>query len=231
MLLNLFMILSLIGVVAVVRIQKRGGSVHPSVVYGLVALSIMLSGVRLYRWKNPSTAFLADPPEFPIALGYAFGREVARAVPGGGDILVILYPDEEEGAPVERGWEPHLEGIRQGLGEGPYRVVTTAPTSEEAATMAPLTMRFYARLLRAAPEAKAIISFLGAPVSDTPGGAGVPPLYVIHVNPEMLRPMMTRGTIGAVVVPRSGIDFRARPQPGMTLEEVFDMRYTLVTAP
>lgn len=225
MLVKVLLILALIGlVIALFKVRKAPATFLP-IAYGLVALVVVLVLVRLFSDRSAPPPPVRIVMDFPTASGARLGQEIARTVPGGGDILVVVIEEDADNL-EDTLTGAQVEGLKQGLGEA-YRLVIVSPPDEPPFVV---TMRMLARLAQATPEAKAIVSLMGFPDSRDSPARDLPPLFVIDMMPpQAARPLIARGLIRAGVFAKPDADWFAEPPPDMTLDEIFDMRYVLVT--
>ncbi len=226
MLLNTLLVLALIGLVTAVRQWRRGNDAARPLIYGLLGLVTLLVLVRLFAGGPAEPPPVRIAREYPTAAAYRLGREIARTLPGGGDIVVVVADTGSEGfaGPIVAA---QIDGLREGMGDA-YRLVLAHLPDEPPFV---LSTRLLARLTaQAAPEARAVVSLAGSPEADARPARELPPLFVIDmIAAPAARPLIARGIVRAGVFVKPDVDWRLEPEPGMTLDEVFDLRFVLVT--
>lgn len=232
---NVILALLLVGIV--VAYVKRGqlGEKANLVLGILVALALLGVVVRAVSGggKKSAAAVVSEQIAFYRVAGAKLGAAIAAAHPGGGTVLVLRGAETVED--LKKIAQARLEGLKQGLGSG-YRVVEATPPeepgSEEMYSIEMiLPMRLFLKMVETAPDAKAVVSLLGAPAFARGPLPKYPPLYLFEmVDPGMAKDLMGAGAIWGAVLFKDDADWKAKPRRDMSDDEIFNLRYTLVTA-
>jgi hypothetical protein len=236
MILNILLILSLAGLVfAFLQLRKSPETFQP-IAYGLVVIVLVLVGVRMFRSCGGSRPEAQIEPDFYSAATYKIGQEIAKQVPGGGE-LVVLHAGTFNDV-MKKILAAQLDGLKKGLGGANFTIVESGPraTTEDEMMMLSepyIPLQTFAKYAQERPNATAMLSLIGTPMLDAQAAAPkLPPLFVIGmVDPEQTKPLFARGVVKAAVFYKVNADWKAKPSRGASLDDVFNLRYELVTAP
>ncbi|MCF7838117.1 MAG: hypothetical protein K9N49_05760 [Candidatus Marinimicrobia bacterium] len=229
---NIILVILLIALVVASIKRKSNPETMTPVVWGLVIVVFVVVLARAFT-SSKSSATSSIQPEFFTSTGYKLGQAVANAVPEGGDVLVVYFQAAQSKA-WQRLVEAQLEGLKQELKAPKYKVIEApiVPSEDEfEMDMGMIGAERFEGLLAQAPAAKAVVMF-DCMFSPAPGQPAkkLPPLF-LSGSPmiEMVDEFMARGLVAAAVTYRMDADWNAKPTRGMSLDEVFDLRYELRT--
>ena len=230
-------ILVMLAILAALR--KKAPQPITVAIYALLAVFIVVQGMILARGcRGPGSLYI---PSFNEVAGKALGAVIAEAVPGAGTVVVLLQggaqgPEGAEGAGFSEIQQAQLAGLRAAFQDTSLTVVAIPVEPEMeglialmAAGPAITEQQFYGLLLQE-PDAVAAISCIGMPPLASQPRSDVPPLYLLEVlqEPEG-RHFVEQGLAQGGVFLRSGTDWTLKPKRGMSDDEIFEMRYVLVT--
>ncbi len=223
--------------------QKRGrpGLAGPSVLLALLALGISLT----FALRSPPPAYLHRLEPFHRSVGYMLGRSVRDTVP---DVTkVILLQDRREEATVQRLTTQQAEGLLEGIGRDDCELVyvsirdivgTGVVASEERIDRKAVLSSYdkFKAVMEAHPEADTIVSFAGYPSYVRlllRRGAKVRFFAWDLGTDESVdwNAEIAKGRVVARVGYKHSPNMQASVDSSTPLEEIFALRYELVTAP
>lgn len=229
---NILLVLLLAAVIIAYTQRGRNPVLARKLMAGMTVVVLVLLGIRWYggcRDEDVSHAATAGR-RFQTAAGYMLGRHVADTVPGGGTILVLQI---DPSSAISRA---QVGGISQGAG-GAFQVTTDAmglPDSDDAMMMdgATLSTEQLAEFIAGNPDADAVITCIGLPFSrrgiEFPDP--MPPFFSLEVpDPDVAAQLMHEGILHGFLVYRHDVDWSATAGRRMEMDEIFDMRFKLVT--
>ena len=196
----------------------------------LILSSILaIAGAMLFIWKNHFAA-----PKINVALhqgiGAALAEETIRCLDNRGDILVITMADGDSEILAAQ-----FAAFRAKIEKSGVRIKDVQLIdSEKKAKYGPglgLSASKLAREVKKNTKPAAIISFVGLPKLDeeefTALGEVVPPLLAFSRDADKLGPLIKRGMVKAVIVPR--FKFPAPgPEAPRTPGEWFTNQYQII---
>ena len=163
--------------------------------------------------------------------GYRLGQAIAEDIPSG-SMIPVLYTEGFSHTGNDKP-EAFINGLRRGADRKRYRfepVEMEREMGEEAMYVNPtLDEAVIARVLQEYPEAAALISLIGRPALDLADMDTVPPLYLFgNFHPDDLSLWLEAGIARAGVIHRSQALPPNAVERGMSLEDIFDLRYQLL---
>lgn len=222
---HIALLVLLVALAAAYGMQRRGNAAAKAALPIILALTLILvavHGVRTLHRPAPQVNF-----SFDQAAACVLGKHLVSALPRAGPVLV--FPDK--GGLLSNA---QRKGLEEALaGSGFERVdFPTPPEEEEVAFDDGLWSGQLRNVLQAHPDVVAFVSFRGLPIDFTAGDLDrLPPLFLVDDAREgTWLPLLQSGHLRAAVTLRHTIDWDANPAPGATPEEIFDLRYELVTA-
>ncbi len=229
--LNVILILLLAGIVVAYIKRAQLGDKANAVLGVLVALALLAVAARVFSGdgRKSVSAAVSEQVAFYRSAGAKLGAAVAAAHPGGGTVLVLRGADEPDA--MKKITQSRLDGLKQGLGSG-YRLAEATPPSGDDSMFAAemmLPMNVFLKMVETVPDAKAVVSLLGPPALARGAAAKYPPLYLLEmVDPSMAADLLKAGAIRGAVVYKDDADWKAKPQRGMSDDEIFNVRYRLL---
>ena len=229
------MALALIGVLVAVVVVYRmrdglGRSKAHVLLGGLLVAGIVLMGLTVHR-EITGGAKIDEPVH--ASPGFVLGREIAAAFPDGGQVIAL---DFTPGTSAEkRIHNARLSGLRQGLGESRFEVVSASSrlTPQDLASLdgSMLPVESFQEGADQHPDAIAMVSFLGLPrARKAKDLASLPPVYAVELNnPGAAQAYVNKGFIPAAVCYLPTADWRQTPPRGANADEVFAMFYVLLS--
>ncbi len=170
------------------------------------------------------------------AEGFVLGRAVVDAVSEGGQVLVLMGSDDDS-EPMAKINAAHLRGMGDAFKETSF----TADRPEDVATdsfspMLPTYLEIIPddmldKCLAQYPDAAAIVSFVGVPSTAWGKVHRNPiPIFVGSGGDESIAVQLLKfNRIQAYVKSRPGANATEAPKRGLSVQEVFDRQYELVT--
>jgi hypothetical protein len=229
----LIMIVLLAALVGAYWKRSELGDRASPVLYTLVVLTLVVSVYSLVaRSRPPKVKILTD---YHLAAGFKLGEAVAAALPAGGKVVVLHTGTA--GETIQKVVNAQLEGLKKGFGATPITVVEAGPKTDadtEALYMmeAQVPIELFAKFVNEAPDAKAVVSLLGPPDFGRRAATPLPPLFLLGmIDAPTADDFIRAGLIKAAVCYKDDADWKAEPQRGMSLDEVFNLRYVLRSAP
>ena len=234
------MILLLAAMIYVYVKRSTAPDVMTPLLYGLVAVTILLSIGRLFRARPAARVqtAIAIQESFEEASAYMLGRTVAEDVPSGSTVLLIHAPMNQPA--LRERTEGMVGAFREGIGRTEMTLRLDAPVfdlgdEEELMLMEEIALSGaeLQRMLQEAGDVEAVVSLIGTPFFRRPPPAGsVPPIYVMGGgdDPEGdIEIALERGLIRAAVSSRQDpdVDWEAMPRRGMSREDVFNLRFRI----
>ncbi len=239
----LILLLLLAALVGMRLAQRRGRKGLGGPMMGVALLAVSLSLTFALRPKAPAYLHRLEP--FHRAVGYTLGRAITEQNPAATG--VVLLQDRRPHATVRRFATQQEEGLREGLDRDDCELVlvnladiagkSTRPAEEGLERKVVLSSygKFKA-VMEAHPEARTIVSFAGYPAYLR---------LFLGKNPDYHALVWDLGTNESVdwdaelASPRMAARVTYKLHPVMNaqvsrstpLEDVFAMRYELVTAP
>ncbi len=199
------------------------------ILLALVVLTLIVSFYSLFRGQRPPKAKLQ--PEFYTAAGFKIGEAIAADLPQGGTVLVLHAGKLNE--MLGKISNAYLEGMKKGFGAVSFKMVEDGPSSQNQSDEAimidsaiPLDdlQRFIAR----AGKVDALVSLLGPPQIFGQRPVNLPPIYLIgQVDDARADGLLRAGIIRAAICYKDNADWKAEPAPGMSLDDIFNLRYVL----
>lgn len=231
--LNVLLVLSLLGLAFGFMQLRQAPQKAKPLVYALLVVVLILVVLKLTGGCSRQAVPFND--DFHSAVGFKLGEEVAKSIPAGSEVLVVhsgrFVPSMTEVLDAQ------IEGLKRGFGSASYTLVESGPEegSDELMLMMEdplIRMSAFVKRLEGHPNAKAVVSFIGAPVLEP--GVPVPPLPPLFAlgstDPAMARPLLSRGILRAGVFYKASIDWDAKPTPDMSIDDIFNLRYELITS-
>lgn len=233
----IILILLLVSIVLLAKYRAAAPKVFTPVLYGLFVLVLIIGFLTLTRSSREASQMRGRVKQYNEAAGYRLGQTAAASLSTNAEI-VILYavPSDPTG---QLALESQMDGVEDGLGRTNHRITRTAirmpglqddDESDEEMLEDHLSV---AQLFAPFFKADAIIYMLGNPpfqADDAP--KGLPAFYICNgVDNDWLRTLLDYDIVHAAVVYRKDFDVQARPARGMSVEDIFDLRYRLLTAP
>ena len=235
--LKTLLIVFAIALLIVVTQRDRIPRVANPILYSLlVAIFLLLSGIfsRDCGRQSSDQGIL----DFGEVCGGKLGEHIAQAFPEGGEVLVLqLFRGKPAGpggsSPMA---EAQIKGLKRGFGKtGLKSILGTLEGGVEilevirmGSGMIPEEM--FLQALEQAPQAVAVVSCVGVPVLQSLP-ENLPPIYLLSgADRGTCRSLLSSGVVSAGVFLKSGPDFKTKPNRGMSADEIFNLRYVLVTA-
>lgn len=220
----------LLGVAAIaswVLLRKQRGPAAGIVITLLCLAAVGLAIGSIIRGSKPVETLM--PRDFESAAAYKVGEAISTALPDGGTILVLNYPDITVNA-ANLG-AAYLEGLEMGVKDRAEIVLAQknwardafiSRIGEEGSKPLSAVVTDMLNAQETAPDA--LVSFLGVP--QTQDTKDWPPVYAIDsaLNPGSAA-MLKSGALQGLVVIRQDSNWDAVVDPGMTPEQAFDIRY------
>ena len=225
-------IILLIAVIAVFTQRKKAPQAATYIIAALVAAILALQGGAIFRASRGPGPGLIE--EFHEAAGWKLGRYVVEACPSSGKVLVI-QTTTREGEPVSTA-PAQLAGIQKAL-EGTHLYVTPVSMTFQDAHWDPAMMGgpitrndAFLAALESEPDAEAVICCVNVPylLSDPPDR--LPPLFLLETGDRFTcEGLMSAGIVHGAVLRRPGVGRGVKPKRGMSPDEIFALRYDLIT--
>jgi hypothetical protein len=195
-------------------------------VAALAALALGLAA----RPQQPELQLL----EYEEIAGYVLGTRMLEDIPAEGPILVLRSPSP---ADSDEPSAARLRGLRQACSgrtlveAGPDPLDWGPPSGDFRIFDGDSWTAQVAPWCREYPDAAAVVSLLFEfPTLDDAGNADLPPLYGFTAGPSTAwMDAMQNHTLQAVVRYKPGASARDVPQHGASPQEVFNLRFDLLT--
>ncbi len=223
------LLILLVTLVGVFLKRRELGESANSILMALVVVTLIVSFYSLFRGRQPARVQLQ--PDFYVAAGAKIGEAVAADLPQGGPVLVLHLGRMND--TLRETSAAYLDGLKKGFGAVAFKIIEDGPTSaDDADTMLmmenALPLDVLARYVEKAGPVQAVISIVGPPQLTGPRPANFPPLYLIgSVDKAMADDLIRAGLVRGAVVFRDDADWKAEPKRGMSLDEIFKLRYEL----
>jgi hypothetical protein len=211
--------------------RRELGPLAKPVLIGLVAVALLTS---IFQIRTGSRApQIHVQTDFHVAAGMKLGQAVAAALPEGGTV-VVLHSGANRSV-LKQIIPARIKGLKKGFGTTNIQLVEVEPRTQ-AEQNALLSMDMDVQIpgeqfrqdIQRVPDAKAVISMLGAPS----GPKSPQPLFLLgSVSREEVQDLLRNGAIQGAVFYQDEADWSTEPQPGMSLEDIFDLRYEIQIAP
>lgn len=229
--LNVLLVLLLIALGVVLIKRESFGSKANALMGGLAALSLLCVVAKVVAGRSASSPqrVLGGHLAFYSAAASKLGQTIAAALPGGGRVLVIhavTNPIDEAVA------KARIQGLKKGFGNAPLTIVEASPKAEELYGLETgLPLEVFLKCAEQAPDAKAVVSFVGPPAPGRMSGRALPPLYILEsLDRVMAQQLLREGVIAAAVVVKDGADFKTPASAVKSEDELFNLRYELITS-
>lgn len=235
------MILLLAAVIYVYVKRSTAPDVMTPLLYGLVAVIIVLSIGRLFRTSRPAARIqtaIAIQESFEQASAYMLGRTVAEDLPGGSTVLLVHGASNQP--MLQARADGMVKAFREGFGRSDVTIHLDTPVfevdeEEEEMFMEEIFLSGaeLQRMLQEAGDVDGVVSLIGPPFYRRPPPPGaLPPIYVMGGggDPEGdIEVALERGLIRAGVSFRDDpdVDWAAMPRRGMSREDVFNLRFRI----
>lgn len=228
---TILLILLLVGLLYANFVLKPKQPASASLV--MMVLALLAFAVMIHFWTGHARERRAQRQAewtFHSAIGYVIGDAIRERHPGGGDLLAIVP------RPMDGRSEAKLEGLKEGLGNA-FNIVQQQfrlYTDEGQYLGEGFWMRAedYNPFFEQHADAVAAVTLIGLPhpMEAQRLMANRPPLYGLDVleSPEV-EELLFSGVVEALAVRDRNKDWLASPRRRMSAQEVFAMRYHLVT--
>lgn len=238
MILLLLRLLSVAGVVFIFLKRKqapRQAWFASLVLLVLVAVTVTAQIVRSRRPVNASLFRITGLVN--EASGYHLGQVIADEVPPNSTLLVLHNDPSVELFDLVK--ERVMWGVRAGLDGRDYNwhfsyqaIPPHQRDDEEVLVEASrLSAERLGEALRTYPEVDAVLSLVGRPLLNTRKAESLklPPFYLHLTDRDSnLESQIQQGLVRAAVVYRESPDWSTLPAAGMSMEEIFTLRYKLL---
>lgn len=230
-------ILLLVTMLIALKMQSNAPKFWRSMLLGCLAGAALLAGIGLSRPARESAQMRERVISYNEAAGQMLGRQIAREIDADQEI-VMLYTDMPD-ATAQLALESQMDGVVEGMGTKGYRVTRARIklmggedpelSDEEWIEQADQSPSEY---LRPYLNAGAVVFMPGQPgfaMNRIP--SNLPPFFVCNaIDNPVMRTLVERGVVRAAVVYKRDLDINAVPHSRMSIEELFAMRYELLTA-
>ncbi len=191
-------------------------------------------------WTRPARERMrerAQRASINEAAGAIVGRALMSEIAPDREIVVLFEPAATQAA--QAALDAQIAGILRALGPAANRLIRerlrSVPMSGDAMTDEEWeqTDSSASRILMSHPKAGAVVLMTGTPEVDAQSlPRHAPPVYVLNtVDNSALRSLLSRGRIRGAVVYAPDFDPNARPGKGMSVDEVFALRFRYLSAP
>lgn len=232
MFLNLILILLLVALVAVFVKRKTLPGEGKPIIYALVVIIIL---AQVPRWIHSVAPKRTKPDyRFTEAAAEQLGRCMSERVKQDGDILVMASPVYTESA--QDRLSKQIKALKKGWGHRAFQVVGVdlKPKMPDTPMMDTpfISLEQLVGKWKQHPQAIAIVMLSVMPyfAPNVPLPENLPPLYVFEQSMEpSLRSLMEDGYLDAGIFYGEHVDWRAKPERRASAEDIFNMRYQLIT--
>jgi hypothetical protein len=213
--------------------RKKAPRAATYIIAVLVAAILGLQGWNIISDSGPPGGGLIE--EFHEAAGWKLGQYLAERYPDAGEILVIQAVTRE-GTPVPSA-PLQLAGIEKAF-EGAGRHVNALSMSHADAHQDPMMMGgpvarndAFVAAVESAPNADAVICCINLPYLQSDPPDDLPPLFLLETGDRLnCQGLIAAGVAQGAVERRLGVGRGAKPKRGLSPEEIFALRYELLTA-
>jgi hypothetical protein len=223
-----FWLILFAAVLAVVFVKRRrlARLAQPLLII-LLAIVLLLLGLTWFGGAARMTRYGATYV-IEQAAAATMGARIAAEHPDGE--IVLIQP----------GWESKFSqaqerGLRQALDPRRHVVhihaLATQYPDSGAVEYRHITWKMLQDTVQQYPAAKALVVCVGLPpIPRHITARDLPPLYVLAVSESGVpQSLFRRGIVRAALRYRPGIDWMAKPEPRMPVEDIFNLRYELLT--
>lgn len=234
----LLIILAIALLIVVTQRQKFSKVANPILFILLLAIFVSLGAIFTRGCRDDGTTdqLVLD---FNEATGRKLGSLIAQTYPEGGEVLVLqLFRSR----PAEPGQPPptgvaQLEGLERGFGKTDLRIThgvfDAEPEMIDMLMMGggPIQEEMFLAAFEQAPGAVAVVSCAGIPYFDSDPLEEMPPIFILSgADLTVCQDLIAEGTVPGGVFFKRGADLKTKPTRGMSVDEIFNLRYLLVTA-
>lgn len=233
---KILMILLLLAAIVVYLNRHKAPQVMLPLLIGLVVATLFAAVWNIYTATSSGTRskeYQKAEVLFKKSVGYRLGREVAKDIPEGELIAVLLQKADN---PTQRDkLDAFVDGLQEGFGRAQYDLVEVEQepmsTDDGLSVPPPLTSDLISEVLADNPDASALIADIGFPELSGQNEKH-PPIYAFaNIDQSALEPLLERDILRACAHYRSNPQWNREPDSGMSLDEIFDLRYRLDRAP
>jgi hypothetical protein len=226
---NVLLIIFGIALIVVFIQRNKNPELSKLVMIGLVVVLFILQGIKWFGGGDGEAAERVQITyTFQSAAASILGQQIARDLDGGKIVLMQTAPDTEFARSQEA-------GLKEGLGDGfSLEIASLMESGMDDMMMLEglgITGDILENVVRDHPGAVALVSAVGIPYFENRPPQNMPPLYILEA-PDFgeNNDLLSQGTVQALIQYKSDVDWQAKPARGMSKEEIFDLRYTLITA-